>query len=246
MSFVGYCHHDRAKQVALNQLGASACGKTALVTVMLMLQVIRDEDVATLDWSNVIVRCRANTSPLPQYLLSRYNAGCTGEELVESMKAVLHENKLEDLVECMPFVPFFPIDPSTSIVDYLSDMFTQGCIIVATFNLQVLGNDAWHHQVVYGVDRTNGLVYCTNPLEPYSEDLVRTFLSTKSLLLIRKEDILSRLDILGGDDSLYDSDPWQRFQIPKQIEALQHDPSMEYVVITAAYVGGFAVFKKKT
>jgi hypothetical protein len=79
----------------------------------------------------------------------------------------------------------------TNIFDFLEPEFKTGSIIVATLNL-----------VVYGCNREQGLVYCMNPLDPYNIDLFEGFLSTQSVLLIRKEDVLKRLQIEGGDYSI--------------------------------------------
>ncbi|RYH20827.1 hypothetical protein EON65_22355 [archaeon] len=243
MAFVGCCDHKEAERLGIKQLGASACGATALYTALLMLKVADEDMVHNLDWSLATVRSRAYNAPLPQYLLSRHNAGCTGDELISSMKTILAHSNLSEHVICEDFVPFHVL--KQPIVDYFADILTQGYIVIATFNLQILGNDAWHHQVVYGVDTDQRLLFCTNPLGPYDEDLATAFLSTHSVLVVRKEDITTRYHREGGDYSIYNLPLWQRMEVQKQVEEVVQEGSLrDFVMIPAAYVAGFALFKK--
>jgi hypothetical protein len=111
----------------------------------------------------------------------------------------------------------------TNIFDFLEPEFKTGSIIVATLNL-----------VVYGCNREQGLVYCMNPLDPYNIDLFEGFLSTQSVLLIRKEDVLKRLQIEGGDYSITSH------------SRTNGDCSMSSnaKLIPAAYIPGFTVVRK--
>jgi hypothetical protein len=121
-------------------------------------------------------------------------------------------------------------------------------------NLQVKGNDAWHHQVVYGLDREQGLLYMLNSFKTCTLAEVVEYISTESVLKIRVEDILSRVNRPNADTSIYEDPLWKPFQVSRQIEVLVNassstsrskDGEMKYVEIPAAYVGGFAFFRRK-
>eukprot|EP01039_Chlorochromonas_danica_P006648 gene6648-7348_t len=244
--FIGCCSHEKARQQAIDQLGPSACGATAIYTALVMLGIVNPTILPTLDWSLVILRKRAEAAPLPQYLLSRFNAGCTGEELVQSMSLILDHAHITDLLEDGYFQPYETLDNKPiDLVDYLEKKFIEGYVIIATLNLQVLGNDAWHHQIVYGIDRLKRLLYCTNPIGPYPVELVEQMLSTPSVLLISREDVLKRLDRPEGNTTIYSLPEWGPFNVPKQIEKILADSSEPFVVIPAAYQAGFAFFRRR-
>lgn len=69
-----------------------------------------------------------------------------------------------------------------------------GAVPILTLNLQAGGAgteaDWWHHQMVYGVGSRG--VFLTNPLSCRSEGTLLPQLSSPSILLIRRSDIISR------------------------------------------------------
>lgn len=159
------------------------------------------------------------------------------------MRAVLG-NAHAGLVDCQEFVPFNSLAEGVDVISYLADLFSSGCVVIATFNLQLLGNDAWHHQVVYGVDTAERLLHCTNPIGSYPEAIAVQMLSTPSVLLVRREDVLRRERPPGGDEGIYDEPLWQPFNVPKQMQDMAAAPSKRFLVIPAAYRGGFAIFRR--
>lgn len=241
-TFLGVCSLQEASQLALDQLGASACGQTAVVTAAIISGVISRDDLQTVDYSMCTLRTRAETAPLPQYLLSRSDAGCTGEEVAASFNAFVAGLPPRGTLPTAEFVPFSSIDGPLS--SFLRRNFEQKNILVATMNLQLIGNDAWHHQLMYGVDLQAGTVYTMNPLESCHITWIERFVSTPSVLLIRRSDVLSRVDRVGGDDSVFSLPDWRCFNVREQIDAMRADESIEFVVIPAAYVGGFTVIRQ--
>lgn len=244
--YQGYCSIEVALEKHIQQLGTSACGVTALVNVLLLLDIVQKHQLDRIQYDQCILRTRANNAPLPQYLYSRHHAGCTGEELVESIPLLLKQNQLStDLLET-EFLPYSQIlEKYVSILECLIDKFAQGYIGIATMNLQVLGNDAWHHQVVFGVDTAQASVYAMNPLESIPMTYFTTFLNTDSILLVRREDVLQRLHRVGGDESVYEQEGWRDFHIAEQIRVLQDDDKVDFLIIPAAYKGGISFYRKK-
>lgn len=128
----------------------------------------------------------------------------------------------------------------TSVASHLS----AGRAVVVTLNLQLYGNDAWHHQCVYAVDVAKRQVWCTNPVESYSVDDVFALVTTPSVLLVRRDDIVSRLDRSGADPTVFAHPEWQAMRVAEQIQTMMlPDASTTHVAIPAAYVGGIAVFQ---
>jgi len=77
----------------------------------------------------------------------------------------------------------------------------KGAVPVMTLNLQIVPpstpgsppteiNDAWHHQMVFGV--TEEGVFLTNPVEIASTSVLLPQLTSPSVLLVRRQDVVSR------------------------------------------------------
>jgi hypothetical protein len=195
--------------------------------------------------SACILRVRANDSPLPQYLASRSIAGCTGSELVTSAMLAC-PGKLTGWFE--PWGAGHRHADSKATADELltsiASHLSAGRAAVVSLNLQLYGNDAWHHQCVYAVDAVKRQVWCTNPMESYTAEDLLALVTTPSVLLVRRDDILSRQDRAGADRTVFDRPEWQAMQVAEQIQALKlSDASTTHVAIPAAYVGGVAVFE---
>lgn len=221
-NYHGLISPTEAEQFEVSQLATSGCGVTALINVLVLLQAVDQNDIPLLNWSNCILRTRAQDAPLPQYLLSRADAGCTGEELVESMTILQRDNpgKVHRPVSglFMPYNEF--IKGSGSLVDACAIHLDQGACLVATLNLQLIGNDAWHHQVIYGVDTHSKLLYCLNPACAYPETVTIKFLSTESVILIRGKDVLERYQRPGGDISIYAQERWCKYNVQQQVDRI--------------------------
>ncbi len=286
--WIGLYSLEEINEKHVTQLSTSGCGATAVVNVLLLLNLVRKDQLEDIDWSVCILRNRANSSPIFSYLLSRHNAGCTGEELIQSMHLLLERNR--SLFSHTPptisgrFFSYRDIQ-NRSITEFLAGHIEQGHVPIATMNLQLLGNDAWHHQIIFAVNTSQRIIHMLNPLDEYPEALVQRLISTESILLVRRNDVMSRLTPevreyassyyhlilereekkkqgtltkeqiieeetadevihrrLYGDD-IFLEDPWKSFQIIRQIALMIHHPDTTYLVIPAAYTGGFAIFE---
>lgn len=247
--FTGILSIDEASALDIPQIGVSACGATSLLHVLLTQKLINLNKITSLDCSDCVLRKRAYDAPLPQYLASRSVAGCTGAELVSSMSILIKRNDLSIELESSSFISYTHIIGSgLSLLDFLKKNIEEGNGIVATMNLQVLGNDAWHHQIIYGIDSSKRVIYCLNPSCEYSVDDMISFVSTNSSLLIRRFDVLSRLspESIGNQgESVFDDPKWREYRVKEQIEAMKLDETLSHLVIPANYIGGFAIFKFK-
>lgn len=175
---------QEAARKQTSQLGVSACGATAVINAMVALgvHVLVDKVKA-----GVNTRFRADCSPLPEYLFSRSVAGASHFDLIRGL-----HHASNNLI----YAKFFHMYPKRNIClsSWLASWIKKGAVPILTLNLQAGGAgteaDWWHHQMVYGVGSRG--VFLTNPLSCRSEATLLPQLSSPSILLIRRSDIISR------------------------------------------------------
>lgn len=93
------------------QIGASACGATAVVDVLKALDV----DVAPEEVDRCVeTRLRRNKSPLPDYLLSRSEAGECLQNVKKSLTVIIKKKKSKAAVRCGFFFVQVPLTLSSS------------------------------------------------------------------------------------------------------------------------------------
>ncbi|XP_036947442.1 uncharacterized protein LOC119015504 [Acanthopagrus latus] len=224
------------------QIGASACGATAVVDVLKALGV----DVAPEEADRCVrTRLRRNESPLPDYLLSRSEAGATHAQLIEGA---------EEASQGKVTGRFFHLHPRrlVRLVPWLASWIRKGAVPVATMNMQLAvpeGEevpDAWHHQLIFGV--ASNAVFMTNPLDVVSAQELHQRLCSESVLLIRREDVLQRLTPDSSLSSL--SEPrWKALDVEGQVRQMHQEEEEEddgakltHIRIPAAYSSGITFF----
>ncbi|XP_073318485.1 uncharacterized protein [Pagrus major] len=224
------------------QIGASACGATAVVDVLKALGV----DVAPEEADRCVrTHLRRNESPLPDYLLSRSEAGATHAQLIEGA---------EEASKGKVTGRFFHLHPRrlVRLVTWLADWIRKGAVPVATMNMQLAvpeGEevpDAWHHQLIFGV--ASNAVFMTNPLDVVSERELHQRLCSESVLLIRREDVLQRLTPDCSLSSLSEQ-RWKALDVEGQVRQMHREeeeeddgPKLTHITIPAAYSSGITFF----
>ncbi|XP_043095588.1 uncharacterized protein LOC122345473 isoform X2 [Puntigrus tetrazona] len=141
------------------QIGASACGATAVVDVLQALGITVTPE--TVDHC-VRTSLRRNQAPLHDYLHSRSQAGATHLQLVSGAQQASGGRVVGR---------FFGLYPRRrlKLVPWLARWIRRGAVPIATMNMQRAvpeGEeipDAWHHQLIFGV--APGAVFMTNPLD---------------------------------------------------------------------------------
>lgn len=239
---------QEALEMQTLQIGASACGATAVVDVLKALGV----DVTPEEADRCVqTRLRRNESPLPDYLLSRSEAGATHIQLIQGAQEASGGQVTGR---------FFHLHPRRQVrlVPWLARWIRKGAVPVATMNMQLAvpeGEEvpnAWHHQLIFGV--TSNAVFMTNPLDVVSEGEVHQRLCSESMLLIRREDVLQRLtpdcSLSGLSES--QSDPrWKALDVEGQVRQMatekegeeeNNQPKMTHIRIPAAYSSGVTLF----
>lgn len=224
------------------QIGASACGATAVVDVLKALGIeAAPEEVDRC----VQTRLRRNESPLPDYLLSRSEAGATHAQLISGAEVASSGRVIGR---------FFHLHPrrGISLVQWLARWIQRGAVPVATMNMQRAvpkGEeipDAWHHQLIFGVMKNT--VFMTNPLDVVSELEILERLCSDSVLLVRREDVLQRLspDCSLSPLSQNQVDPrWNSLDVEGQVRRMIEEQEREnttHITIPAAYKSGVTLF----
>ncbi|XP_017784028.1 PREDICTED: uncharacterized protein LOC108567841 [Nicrophorus vespilloides] len=160
---------------------------------------------------------------LCEYLLTRSVAETTQEEIIEGLTKLSNGNI---------YARFFHMYPEriVNLYKWLEFWIKNGAVPIATLNLQrCLGciPDTWHHQMIYGVDK-NG-VYLTNPLEYVDAGLLWPQLCSESVLLIKREDILSRWNFRTDLPELMQIKDirWRRINVVGQVANMIHESNRE-------------------
>lgn len=175
---------QEAQTNQVTQIGASACGATAVLNVLNALRF----PLPTRDKIQEVIntRLRANSSPLVDYLLSRSVAGTTHCDLISG---------IHKLSNGQIYARFFPMYPErvVNLYKWLAFWIENGAVPIATLNLQkniVPVPDAWHHQMIFGVGPKG--IYLANPIECVEAGQLWPQLCSESVLLVRREDVLQR------------------------------------------------------
>lgn len=129
------------------------------------------------------------TAPISYYLFSRSVAGTTAQQLIEGIHS-LTRGTIQGR-----FFHFYPAR-KVELLKWLGGWIKKGAVPIATLNLQKGVKpgwtipDAWHHQMIYGVSSKG--VYLTNPLEIVPEETIMEQLTSDSILLVRRQDVVNR------------------------------------------------------
>lgn len=239
---------EEASRKQITQIGASACGATAVLNVLnaLRLPIPSVERLR----EAVKTRLRSNFSPLTEYLLSRSVAGSTHKDLI---------NGLQTLSDGQAYSRFFHMYPErvVNLNLWLHFWISHGAVPIATLNLQKCAGivpDAWHHQMIYGVGPQG--IYLTNPLECVEIGQLWPQLSSESILLIRKEDVLSRWNMKTDLRQLMSitDERWCTLNVVGQVANLIRESRRElrpgfanttHIKIPAAYSAGITLVMRK-
>ena len=208
----------------------SSCGAIALLNVCLALDLEVDPQLVT---EAVVTRLRRPESRLPDYLLSRSEAGCTHEDLLAAVDSPGLRDKLR--------ARFLPLHNRVfSLSSLLVSWISLGLVPVLTLNIQVgppcpdgQPQDSWHHQMVWGVAGED--VYLANPLDVMHTRVLGPQLDSAGELLIRRADIVTRanpgLDLMDINRL---GPRWRKMNVLGQVvNILREERSMKREVVAA-------------
>ncbi|XP_029942231.1 uncharacterized protein LOC115384076 [Salarias fasciatus] len=229
------------------QIGVSACGATAVLDVLKLLGVAVSAEEAEFC---VQTRLRRNDASLDDYLLSRSEAGATHAQLISGA---------EEASGGKVTGRFFHLHPPRRVrlMRWLERWIRAGAVPVATMNMQAGVADgeelpdAWHHQLVFGV--CGDAAFMTNPLDVVLEAELQPRLCSESELLIRRDDVLSRIppdcsvtELMEKLENLEDP-RWRELHVKAQVLSLVQqqqdgDQRTSHLRIPAAYQSGVSLF----
>ena len=182
---------DTATRHAQAQIGVSACGATALLNVFAGLGLPTPSHDAAI----AAVRTRTRAGPAAsceEYLVCRSVAGCRGEDIVDGCMAIAATLSSSGAPHGGVASKFFPLSQGCDVRAWLVAWMAAGGVCVATLNPQLVSRsaDAWHHQMLYGVDDDG--VHATNPVEVIPFDAFRAMASSAPVLRVRQADVAGR------------------------------------------------------
>ncbi|KAK3731783.1 hypothetical protein RRG08_035447 [Elysia crispata] len=234
------------------QIAVSACGQTAVLNVLKALKIACEKSAVC---KVIQGSLRKEDADIPEYLFSRAVAGTTAEELMSGIET------LSGGTVGGRFFAFWPLR-KVKLLQWLAYWMKRGAIPVATLNLQQGPHsvwqvpDSWHHQMVYGVSHQG--LYLTNPLEIVSERSAMKQLCSDSVLMVRRQDIISRFrKTTDLGELLCHPDPrWSTMNVLGQVVNVLREFNMpsvpgyrlqvtSHVSIPACYKAGITLFMRK-
>jgi hypothetical protein len=242
---------------SVEQIGASACGATAVINALSALN-LWDNSGFSADDANTAVGTllRVENAGIVEYLKSRGCAGATHIDLVKGINILMR-----GIVKA-EFYSFHKIVADHgNFFDWCYSMIKGGSALILTMNLQNIDPssdeawiaDAWHHQMVFGADIEQRRLFMTNPLSAMTESELNIVLDSESTLMVRSIDIIKRLDATINIDvtagSLNDiSSSWRELGVGSSFISLvreyHEDDKPRYLIIPAEYRTGATVVTK--
>ena len=203
---------EEMEAINTSQIGQSACGPTSVLNVLSSLDYNPIPDPKSL-LQFFPARLRDyETKSLSKYLYSRAVAGTIHEEII---------NTIEKITENSIIGKFFIINQyenKEKFGEWISQCFKNKIALIFTENLFLEGNDAWHHQMAYGIKEDK--IYMTNPMNLISLDQMISYLTTGPWMIIPKEHIIER-NLEEEDIKELKKDRWDCFSVLKRIRQLK-------------------------
>ena len=237
---------NEMKKISINQIGKSACGPTAIINVLNSLDIPSPSPEKILEIVPARLR-NYETNNLLEYLISRIVAGTNHNDLINALLKITNNNLIAK------FFIINPYEDKIKFKDFLNKLFQLKCSLIFTENLFLIGNDAWHHQMCYGIK--DNLLYLTNPFETVTINQIFNYITNGNFMIIPKEHVLER-KIEKEDLKELEKEKWSNFSVKEQIiniiykEKLKENKKNEYfnifndLIIPYGGLGGISVFCK--
>lgn len=179
----------QAKQFNLLYAG---CVTNAVLNSLLELNKIPSRIIP--EWANQYLTAQSPKDDLEliSYLLSKSQSIPSHDDLVTGLIEVSNGTV---------YTRFFPTWPERnfSLSHWLKYWLEHNVIPIVTFNQQIINKDPnspttpipeWQHHTVFGV--THNGIYLTDPIHCINEEILRKKLTSDSILLIKRGDVVSR------------------------------------------------------
>lgn len=195
---------EEMKKINVSQIGQSACGPTSVINILSSL------DFKPLPTPQELLkffpaRLRDyKTKSLSKYLYSRAVAGTIHEEIIDTVE------KISEKTIIGKFFIIKEYENKTKFAQWLKECFKNKIALVFTENLFIEGNDAWHHQMAYGIKDEE--IYLTNPMNQIPVSQMITFLTAGQWMIIPRKHVIER-DIDDEDIKELMEERWSRFNV---------------------------------
>ena len=195
---------EEMEKLNTSQIGQSACGPTSVLSVLSSLDYNPIPDPQSL-LKFFPARLRDyETKSLSKYLYSRAVAGTIHEEIIDTIEKITNNEIMSK------FFIINQYENEKKFAEWLSHCFENKIALVFTENLFLEGNDAWHHQMAYGIK--DDKIYLTNPMNLIPVSQMISFLTTGPWMIIPKEHILER-DIDKEDFEELKKERWECYGV---------------------------------
>lgn len=199
---------EEMRKINTSQIGQSACGPTSVLNVLSSLDYTPIPDPKSL-LKFFPARLRDyETKSISKYLYSRAVAGTIHEEIIDTIEKITNNSVMGK------FFIINQYENKEKFADWMSQCFKNKIALIFTENLFLVGNDAWHHQMAYGIK--DDQIYMTNSMELVPVTKVISYLTTGPWMIIPKEHIRERN--LDEEDIIeLKKDRWECFQVLERI-----------------------------
>ena len=236
---------NEMKNISINQIGKSTCGPTAIINVLNSLDIPSPSPEKILEIVPARLR-NYETNNLLEYLISRILAGTNHNDLINALLKITNNNLTAK------FFVLNPYENKIKFKNFLYKLFELKCSLIFTENLFLIGNDAWHHQMSYGIK--DNLLYLTNPFETVTINQMFNYITNGNFMIIPKEHVFNR-KIEEGDLKELEKEKWLNFSVKEQIinmfykEKLKKNDKKNVnafndLIIPYGVLGGISVFCK--
>ena len=204
--------YEEMKKINTSQIGQSACGPTSVLNVLASLDYSPIPDPQSL-LKFFPARLRDyETKSLSKYLYSRAVAGTIHSEIIDTI------DKITDNSIIGKFFIINQYENKQKFSEWIGQCFENKIALIFTENLFLEGNDAWHHQMAYGIK--NDEIFMTNPMQIMTISQMISYLTAGPWMIIPREHILSR-DLDEEDIKEFKKDRWECFKVLEGISFIK-------------------------
>ena len=235
---------EEMAKINVSQIGKSACGPTSVLNVLSSLDYTplpKPEEL--LEFFPARLR-DYKTSSLSKYLYSRAVAGTIHEEIIDTTEKISNNSIIGK------FFIIKQYENKTKFADWLKECFKNKIALVFTENLFLEGNDAWHHQMGYGIK--DDKIYLTNPMNKVTVTQMISYLTAGPWMIIPANHVFMR-NITEEDVKELQDEKWNCYRVLNRAIGIKNmmisrfDGQTCYDGLTIPYggIGGISAFCKK-
>ena len=235
---------DEMMKINTTQIGQSACGPTSVLNVLASLDYSPiPEPKSLLQFFPARLR-DYETKSLSKYLYSRAVAGTIHSEIIDTIE------KITDNSIIGKFFIINQYENKDKFAEWIGQCFKNKIALIFTENLFLEGNDAWHHQMAYGIK--DNKIFLTNPMNEISVSQMISFLTAGPWMIIPRDHIASR-NLDEEDFNELRKDKWNCFNMLQRIFSIKKgykssfngNTCFEDLMIPYGGIAGISAFYRK-